>query len=165
MFCALQFQQGPLMVVHIGHLFSYPRAISLVICVCVTTFFVGCGGTSTGGRLPISGEVLLDGQPLDEGMIHFEPSIELKLRLDTGAIISKGKYQVSAEHGLPPGKYIVSISSQTKDTRTADDVMKGAEPSTSKERIAAKYNTETTLVAEVKPGPNKLDFKVESAAQ
>ncbi|MDB5344524.1 MAG: hypothetical protein JWP89_2901 [Schlesneria sp.] len=145
--------------------FLNPRALASAICVCATIFLSGCGGAPTGGRLPISGEVLLDGQPLDEGMIHFEPSVELKLRLDSGATISKGTYQVSAEHGLPPGKYIVSISSQTKDTRTADDVMKGVESSTVKERIAAKYNTETTLVAEIKPGPNKLDFKVESAAQ
>ncbi len=152
------------MAVHLTHSFLNPRAISLAICVCVTTFFLGCGGTSTGGRLPISGEVLLDGQPLDEGMIHFEPSVELKVRLDSGATISKGRYQLAAEHGLPPGKYIVSISSRTKETRTADEIMKGAEPTTVKERIAAKYNSESSLVAEVKPGPNKLDFKVESAA-
>ena len=80
-------------------------------------------------------------------------------------MISKGKYQLSAEHGLLPGKYIVSISSTTKDTRSAEDTMKGVEPSPVKERIAAKYNTETSLVTEIKPGTNKLDFKVESAAK
>lgn len=135
------------------------------ICIGMASILIGCGSAPTAGRQPLSGEVLLDGQPLDEGMIHFEPSIDSKLRLDTGAVITKGKYQLPAEHGLPPGKYIVSISSRTKDTRSADEAMKGAEPSTVKERIAPKYNSETTLVSEIKSGPNKLDFKVESATQ
>lgn len=152
-------------MVRLVHSFLTRRAFAEAACIGMTSFVIGCGGVPTGGRQPLSGEVLLDGQPLDEGMIHFEPSVDSKPRLDTGTVITKGKYQLSAEHGLPPGKYIVSISSRTKDTRTADEAMKGAEPSTVKERIASKYNSETTLVAEIKPGPNKLDFKVESAPQ
>lgn len=137
----------------------------------VTTFsvltamtFAGCGGASTGGRIPISGEVQLDGQPLDQGAIHFEPSVEEKVKVDTGAVITNGKYQLTAEHGLVPGKYIVSITSSTKDTRTADQIMQ-AGPATEppKERIAAKFNAQTTLNVDVKPGTNKFDFKVESA--
>lgn len=142
-----------------------PQALG-VFSIVMALSLAGCGGASTGGRLPISGEVQLDGQPLDEGAIHFEPSVEEKIKMDSGTVIKNGKYQLTAEHGLPPGKYIVSITSKTKDTRTADQIMQeGSEAGAPKERIAAKYNTETSLVVEVKPGSNKLDFKVESPAK
>jgi len=150
---------------HWPSMFAYSLRFRFII-ACLGVSFVcgGCGGTPTGGRLPISGEVQLDGQPLDEGTIHFEPSVESKVKMDTGAVISKGKYQLTAEHGLPPGKYIVSITSKVKDTRTADQIMQGgSDAEAPKERIAAKYNSETTLNIDVKPGTNKFDFKVEAA--
>lgn len=144
---------------------AVPQALG-TFSIMVALAMAGCGGAPTGGRLPISGEVLLDGQPLDEGAIHFEPSVEEKVKMDAGAVIKNGKYQLTTEHGLPPGKYIVSITSSAKDTRTADEIMKGgpdAEPP--KQRIDAKYNSQTTLNVEVKPGANKFDFKVESPKQ
>lgn len=141
---------------------ALPQALAAFL-IAMVLATAGCGGASTGGRLPISGEVLLDGQPLDEGAIHFEPSVEEKVKMDAGGVIKNGKYSLTAEHGLPPGKYIVSITSSAKDTRTADEIMKGGPDAEGpKQRIDAKYNAQTTLTAEVKPGANKFDFKVES---
>ncbi len=150
------------LLTHRSHYANPWTATAFPILIAMT--LAGCGGASTGGRLPISGEVQLDGQPLDQGAIHFEPSVEEKVKVDTGAVITNGKYQLTAEHGLVPGKYIVSITSSTKDTRTADQIMQaGSEAGPSKERISSKYNSQTTLNIDVKPGTNKFDFKVESA--
>jgi hypothetical protein len=123
---------------------------------------VGCGGGPPSGRLAVSGEVLLDGQPLDQGAVQFQPEGTTS-KLNAGGVITNGKYRIDTEHGLPPGKYKVSITSVPKDTRSAQEIMDkpGAPPT---ERIAAKYNTESSEIVEVsKTGKNQFDFKVESA--
>jgi hypothetical protein len=139
------------------------RACSFNLLASFLIFTVGCGGVPSAGRLPISGEVQLDGKPLDQGMIHFEPAPDLKKRMDAGAVITNGKYQIDADHGLIPGKYSVSISSYVKGP-ASDDPMK-APAVAPKERIADKYNTKSTVAVDVVAGKNKFDFKVESAPQ
>ncbi len=125
---------------------------------------VGCGGGGPpSGRLPISGEVTLDGQPLDQGAIQFEPTDKTS-KLNAGGVIANGKYKIGSEQGLPPGKYKVSITSVAKDTRSAQDIMNnpGELPA---ERIAAKFNTASAEVVEVVGGgkSNEFNFKTESA--
>ena len=123
---------------------------------------VGCGGGGPpSGRLPISGEVTLDGQPLDQGAIQFEPTDKTS-KLNAGGVIANGKYNIGSEQGLPPGKYKVLITSVPKDTRTAEEAMNNpGEPPA--ERVAAKYNSESAEVVEVVGGKkNEFSFKTES---
>ena len=84
------------------------RLTGVLFCVAASIATMGCSsGEKPSGRLAISGEVQLDGQPLDTGSIQFEPA-EKTSKLNAGAVITAGKYQISAENGLPPGKYKVS---------------------------------------------------------
>lgn len=147
---------------------SVPRAFRMsvfAVPVLIAMAAVGCGGGGPpSGRLPISGEVTLDGQPLDQGAIQFEPT-DKSSKLNAGGVIANGKYKIGSEQGLPPGKYKVSITSVAKDTRSAQDIMNnpGEQPA---ERIAAKFNTESAEVVEVVGGKsNEFNFKTESATK
>jgi hypothetical protein len=63
----------------------------------------GCGPTRTAA----TGQVTLDGAPLDEAAIHFVPLAAGSRK--TGARIERGRYLLAAEDGLLPGKYRVEI--------------------------------------------------------
>jgi hypothetical protein len=77
-----------------------------MISVFLLSVMGGCGGDAE-GRRAISGTVTLDGVPLEEGSIGFEP-VE-RSKISSGAMISKGNYSIARQQGLPPGKYRVEI--------------------------------------------------------
>lgn len=124
-------------------------------------FLAGCGGDPT-GRQAVWGTVYFQGQPLDQGGIHFSP-ID-KGASEAGAGIENGVYRIRREQGLLPGTYKVAVSSyDRKGAKVASDEIPG-EPSAKqfRERIPAKYNNKTTLTAEVTgKGPNIFDFKLD----
>src|SRR4051812_38366750 len=62
----------------------------------------GCGRRSD--KLPVSGEVVLNGAPLDGGSIRFT-SVEGEKVVSSGAMVQNGQYEVPQQHGLLPGKY------------------------------------------------------------
>jgi len=122
---------------------------------------VGCANDPN-ARQAVSGTVYFQGQPLDQGSIHFIP-IE-RLPSESGAGIENGAYTVPRDRGLVPGKYKVVIASYDRTgPKVQSDEMPG-EPSAKqfKERIPAKYNHKTMLTAEVKGnGKNVFDFKLD----
>jgi len=81
--------------------------LGLAVIVGVTVF--GCGSRNPLGRRAFSGRVTLAGKPLDQGTISFEP--QQQPGFAGGAVILDGRYEVPAEKGLPPGKYLVRIYS------------------------------------------------------
>lgn len=130
---------------------------------------VGCGGVKdTLGRQAVSGEVTLDGTPLEYGTIRFEPFGATGKTTATGGIISKGRYSLSAADGLPPGKYTAAISSTggpPKPTTTdpVEAMNAAAKETVPEEKIPERYNTATEQVVEVEKGKSgKFDFKLTS---
>ena len=78
------------------------------------TAFSGCG--ETGPRsCRISGEVTIDGVPVEEGAISFE--IVDAGDLPSGAMIINGRYQAE----LTPGRKIVRISASNPDPNLGPD--------------------------------------------
>lgn len=67
----------------------------------------GCGESDPLGRRAVSGIVTVDGVPLEEGSISFEP-LE-RGTTSSGAVIRNGRYAIARDQGLPPGKYRVEI--------------------------------------------------------
>lgn len=121
----------------------------------------GCGGKGDGlNRQAVSGTITMGGSPLASGMIQFLPDGGDPLKVvGGGATITGGTYQIPTESGLIPGNYIVSISAPESGPDT------GAGPGSAaklpKETVPAKYNTATTLKAEVKAGAsNTFDFQL-----
>ncbi|MCF7962764.1 MAG: hypothetical protein K9M08_18640 [Pirellula sp.] len=127
-------------------------------CMCLMVFpMLGCGPASD--RLPVSGAVTLKGVPIDDGIIEFSSATSR-----TGAPISKGKYDISADQGLPPGVYKVVITAG--DGKTPADSPDGLPGPTganivSKDRIPPEYGSNSKQEVTVsKKGPNKFDFAI-----
>lgn len=122
----------------------------------------GCA-ESTGGRVGVEGKVTFKGAPLDTGFVMFVPEAAGGATTQASAMIASGNYSIPPAQGLFPGKYRVAISSGDGKT-PANDPNAAPGPTgnfSSKERIPAKYNTETTLTAEVKAGAkNAFDFQI-----
>jgi len=126
-------------------------------------FLLGLGplmlaGCSNDPRLAVSGTVRFNGQPLDQGRIEFHPPGG-KGSL-SGAGIHDGRYHIPQANGLAPATYEVRIYSYDQKGGTA-----GAIPGEAglgfKERIAKKYNADSTLKADVKSGQTTFDFSVD----
>ncbi len=124
----------------------------------------GCGGSDDGlPREAISGNVTLDGEPLAIGYVTFDPAEGQATQ--SGGLITVGKFSVPREQGPVPGKYSVSISSGSAEAKLSPAEEKTGMPGhvpTNKARdpIPAKYNTNSTLDAEVKKGGGN-DFPFE----
>ena len=119
----------------------------------------GCGPASD--RLPISGQITLDGGPLDSGSIHFTSKGGEKL-LATGATVQNGEFHIPQEKGLPPGTYFVEISSP--DTSAPLVAYQGEPgqprlPPTAPERIPAEYNADRTIEVTA-DGDNRFTFDI-----
>jgi hypothetical protein len=116
----------------------------------------GCGPSDP--RLAVSGTVTFKGQPLDQGRIEFHPPKNNGTM--SGAVIQNGRYEIPRDKGLAPATYEVRIYSYDQKGGTA-----GAIPGEAglgfKERIAKKYNADSTLKADVKSGQTTFDFSVD----
>jgi hypothetical protein len=120
----------------------------------------GCGDDSGPDAPPpeeyeVTGLVNLDGKPLPKGRITFEGTDDATLGLApaSGEIVN-GKYAVNAR----AGKKIVRISAVEE---VGEPDVTGLKET--RETIAAKFNSESTLEREVVADkPNKFDFEVSS---
>jgi hypothetical protein len=131
-----------------------PRSLWCIASLVTIVPTVGCGPEANGR--PISGAVTFQGKPLDRGTIQFSPA-EGQETLSGGSIV-EGRYELPAEHGLEPGKYHVRVYS-TEGAAAASDELPGERIAPFRERIPAKYNSQTTLTADVKEtGDNILAF-------
>jgi hypothetical protein len=120
----------------------------------------GCGPRSD--RLPISGEVILDGVPLDAGSIRFSSAGGEKISA-TGALIQNGEFNIPADKGLPPGTYHVEITAP--DNSAPPVTIRGpqGEPGipTQPERIPPEYNVESNKSVDVTAdGDNHFEFEI-----
>lgn len=117
----------------------------------------GCGESGP-GLGSVEGTVTLDGQPLANVIVNFEPVEEGGQRSSyDGQTDAKGHYVLHAtasQKGAEPGDYTVHITQRklAKDDPNA----------TTATKIPAKYNTRTELRATIKQGKNKFDWTLTS---
>jgi hypothetical protein len=111
----------------------------------------GCGSTASDApqTAQVSGVVTLDGSPLSEAILVFEP--ETGGAASTGATDEEGKYSLlysNSQNGAVIGTHIVRISKLTMEMGM--------------ETLPSVYNSQSTLSAEVKPGENTHNFELVS---
>lgn len=123
----------------------------------------GGGGATADGRVPVEGTVTLDGTPIGRGSIELHPQSTDGLM--SGGTISDGKFTIAAAQGPKPGTYQVRIFA-SEDTASVDTEAAPGDSSATpvaKERVAAKYNTQSELEVEIPAGGTKeLKFEVMS---
>ena len=111
----------------------------------------GCGGG--GNQAEVSGAVTYDGAPIDGAISFVGGGADAR---NAGAAIVDGKYAIPAANGPTPGQYTVRINWQKKtgkkfksDAGEFDDAKEGLPP---------KYNDQSELKADIKPGKNEVNF-------
>jgi len=81
--------------------------VALAAMAAVAFLASGCADPYA-GRLALSGEVKLKGEPIKAGVIMFEP-LE-KQDTSSGASIENGKYDIPRKQGLKAGRYRVRVT-------------------------------------------------------
>jgi hypothetical protein len=134
------------------------RPVVLLIATAFTILIsLGCSTATT-----VHGEIKLDGQPIDGGAIMLNP-LPGTAGFSVGGTITAGQYQLSGASAPLPGKYQVVVRWVRK---TGRQVPLPTNPQGDErvdeigETLPAKYNDQSTLQAEVKPGPNQFDFEL-----
>jgi hypothetical protein len=117
-------------------------------------FLVGCGESQTG---QVSGTVKVDGVPVKEGTIRFMP-VSRKGQ-PAGGAIKEGQYSVQV--GVGAHKVAVSVPKVVGKKKIYDTPNSPEMPIT-KEALPEKYNENTTLDFEVKPGKNDKDWDLKT---
>ncbi|MCC6493192.1 MAG: hypothetical protein IT424_09240 [Pirellulales bacterium] len=136
------------------------RAPSVLALALLTAF--ACSKPSD--RLAVSGQVMLNGAPLDSGSIRFTSQGEGRL-VASGAMIQGGIYSIPQAKGLLPGTYQVEIYSPDN---SAPPVMIRQAPGgpgipVAPERIPPEYNSASNKTIEVsREGNNQFDFNIAS---
>jgi hypothetical protein len=124
---------------------------------------VGCGGGDGLNRQAVTGKVAVDGKPIPNGSIGFEPLSPGGI--GSGAIITNGTYSISQAEGLPPGKYRVTISgNEGNQFQSSAGTMPGDEdmPMT-KDLVPPGWNKDGAHDVEVKDsGSNEFNFEIKS---
>jgi hypothetical protein len=138
----------------------------------VLALIVGCGHGNPLGRLAVSGRVTLDGIPLDRGSISF--GTQSPDGVSSGAVIKNGAFEIPTAKGLPPGKYLVQITSpKLPPDKSGGGSGEPAAPgplsesdhatAVGAERIAPAYNVESKIIVEVEAGkPCRFNFDTKS---
>ena len=133
------------------------RTQALLGCLVVLLFGLGCSGDGL-KRAAVSGKILVDKTPLQEGAITFFPT-EGTQGPSVGAVIENGAYHIPRDKGVIVGKNRVEIRGFRKTGKRVSDPM---EPGKLIDEIvpalAPQYHSQSTLIREIKEGTNTLDF-------
>jgi hypothetical protein len=131
-------------------------------CLAVLTALVGlvaapgCGGSGSTTE-KVHGKVTLDGAPLPDAGIEFQPTSGRPSAARTDA---NGEYKLeysASQSGAMKGQHTVRISTGGERPDPATGQMKKFP-----EKVPAKYNVKSELKKEVKAGDNALDFDLQS---
>ena len=121
-----------------------PLAVAMAVCV-------GCGARG----ISVEGNITWNGKPAESGTIDFAP-IDGQGR-SAGGAIENGKYRLSSDSAVAPGKKSVNIFVVRK---TGKKIESGppSPPGTMVDEIETANATETCEIGT--DGPTRLDFNV-----
>lgn len=130
--------------------------------VCLVAMALGLGGCGRGKPAGISfatvtGTVTLDGEPLPQAFIRFEPESG---RPSFGRTDATGVYSLrykGEDWGAIVGAHTVKITTENLSEDTETGEMRFVN-----ELLPVTYNARTTLTTVVEPGENVIDFSLQS---
>jgi hypothetical protein len=115
----------------------------------------GCGGTEHPDVADVRGTVTLDGQPLANASIMFQPTTAGRPSL--GTTDDQGNYTLlylDGVEGAMLGTHKVVIRTEVPG--------EDGEPPVVREKLLPKYHNRSELTAEVAQGKNTIDFPLSS---
>jgi len=132
-----------------------------VLAVTLMLGLAGCDGKSDGLHNAITGEVKIDGVPIERGSILFTPMDGVKGQT-VGGPIENGRYTLAANAGPAAGLHRVEIRGIRKTGRMVQKPLAppGEMVEVEEEAVAARFNKSSSLTFDVKAGANTADFPV-----
>jgi hypothetical protein len=112
-------------------------------------------GCSHQPKYPVTGKVTLRGKPLPHALVSFVPE-DSKVLPAMSRTDAEGRYQLEQGAGPPgvfPGRYVVHITTFVGANPYEDPPVRGQD-----EKVPKEYNVDSTLVRQVQPENNVLDF-------
>lgn len=150
---------------------NYHRLLTVTFSI-VSLSLWGCGSGSDRPELgQVTGIITMDGEPLSGIAVVFSPDDGRPARGKTDA---QGRYKltyIGQTPGAKVGHHRVEIApnEEGEDEEELEAANAGEETSTAKPqskpkklKVPARYNTNSILEADVKPGENVFDFSLES---
>jgi hypothetical protein len=105
----------------------------------------------------VTGKVTLDGAPLEDATICFVPKADGQKQAGW-ATIGGGEYAIAASGGLGTGAFRVEIRAlHATGEKSNDPTLINA-----KEAVPARYNRQSELAVDLKPGPNVANFDLKT---
>ena len=137
-----------------------PTAGWLFGLVCAAVLAGGCGGS----KVVVRGTVTVDGRPVEEGAISFEPADGQGTT--TGGTITDGKYELTGNAAVTPGKQVVRIVGLRKTGKMVEagpPAPKGTLVEEVVQCVPSHYNDQSRLRVEVTAAQaNTHDFALDS---
>jgi len=136
--------------------------VHVTLCVFL---FSGCNSEDS-NRASVSGTVSFNGEPLSDGSIVFIPHGG-NGGPSAGGTIRNGKYSIPNKKGPVVGMNRVEISS-VRETGRMVTVGSGPGATEMAERIQfvpTRYNEDSQLIEDLKPGRNEIDFALTDSAE
>lgn len=120
----------------------------------------GCGGDNPLGRKAVYGKVTLNGAPLASGAIEFHPLVQSGVQ--SGGIITDGRYSIAAEQGLTAGKYRVAILDNVPTPPLPAGHMPGDDlPPSPPPQVPAEWNSQSQQTIDFSAdGPYEFNFDI-----
>ena len=117
----------------------------------------GCGKNSS-GRYEVRGWVMLDGEPLESGLVRFVPVAGTKSP-SAGGEIDQGAFQISGNKGPFAGDYRVEITASRGTGVMQYDKVLDINYEEQEQYLPARYNRSSKLAAQISAeGTNEFNF-------
>jgi hypothetical protein len=133
------------------------QSVLSILAACLVLVAAGCEKKSSPAA---HGHVTLDGEPVAIGNIVFLP--ESMKGPKAAAAIENGAYALSPQDKLLPGKYRVEISWRKPTGKKIPSADPGITIDETREAVPAKYNTESTLIAQIAAEDSEKNFTLTS---
>ena len=132
------------------------NVLALGFSLAIALASAGCGGAAS-----VEGTVTYQGQPIEKGSIAFIAQDGGETPLTVGQEVTGGKYSIAADRGLQPGQYKVEIYGSTKSAAASPSGDPDMQSSAGSNAVPEKYNSATSLTAELKSGENTVNFDLQ----
>lgn len=138
----------------------------LLVLIGGTCVLAGCTAQSDRSRIPVSGMVTVDGEPLDKGTIQFFPHGETKGPL-AGGRIEDGVYHLDADAGPAVGEHLVRIVGKRRTGRMIkvppdEYAPEGSVVEEMVDIVPARYGEDSDLVRNITAPSTEINFELDS---